>query len=105
MGQQLYRRLPQEFVKEVLEAFNDRRMAEQQACTLLGLKRSRLYLLCRDWLRHRTTWTLAAPSRQARSWSAEITTWLHEECRYLQAQAEQYRGRFNFAEEHCGACS
>jgi hypothetical protein len=97
VGEQLYRRLPHEFVKEVLEAFNDRRMTEQQACTLLGLKRSRLYLLRRDWLRKRTTWTLAAPSRQARGWSTEITTWLHAECRYLQAEAELYRGRFNFA--------
>src|SRR6202011_2703807 len=95
--QQLYRRVAHEFVNVVVEAFNDHRMTEEQACTLLGLKRSRLYLLRRDWLRKRPIWTLAARCRQARGWSAEITTWLHAECRYLQAEAEQYRGRFNFA--------
>jgi hypothetical protein len=97
VGHQLYRRLPQAFVEEVLEAFNASRMTEQHACTLLGLKRSRLYELRRDWLRRRATWTLGAPSRQARGWSEEITTWLHTECRYLQAEAEHFRGRFNFA--------
>lgn len=37
VGQQLYRRLPQAFVVEVLEAFNDQRMTEKQPCALLGL--------------------------------------------------------------------
>ncbi len=40
MGQQLYQRLPRAFVEEILEAFNDRRMTERQACALLGLKRA-----------------------------------------------------------------
>jgi len=40
VGHQLYRRLPQAFVVEVLETFNGHRMTERQACTLLGLKRS-----------------------------------------------------------------
>ena|GEM_PF-3763229 len=31
MGHQLYHRLPQAFVEEVLEAFNDRRMTERPA--------------------------------------------------------------------------
>jgi hypothetical protein len=36
VGQQLYRRVPQAFVEEILEAFNDRRMTERQACALSG---------------------------------------------------------------------
>ena len=48
MGHQLYRGLPQVFVLEVLEAFNDHRMTEVQACALLGIKRARLYRLRRD---------------------------------------------------------
>ena len=58
MGHQLYRRLPQAFVVETLEAFNDHRMTERQACALLGLKRARLYELRREWLRQRATWAL-----------------------------------------------
>lgn len=97
MGHQLYRRLPQAFVNEVLEAFNDRRMAEQRARELLGLGRSRLYELRRAWLRDRETWALDPPRRTPRSWTGAITAWLHEECRYWQAEAEHFRGRFNFA--------
>lgn len=97
MGHQLYQRLPQAFVEDVLEAFNDRRMTERQACELLALGRSRLYTLRREWLRQRPTWALRAPQRTPRPWSPAITAWLHEECRYLQAAAEPFRGRFNFA--------
>lgn len=97
MGQQLYRRLPQAFVVEVLEAFNDQRMTEKQACALLGIKRTRLYGLRREWLRQRATWVLVAPRRARRGWPAEVEAWLHQECRYLRDEAVQYRGRFNFA--------
>jgi len=72
-------------------------MTEQQARELLALGRSRLYELRRAWLRQRPTWALAAPRRTARGWSGEITEWLHQECRYLQSEAEHFRGRFNFA--------
>jgi hypothetical protein len=97
VGQQLYKRLPQAFVVDTLEAFNDHRMTERQACALLGLKRARLYQLRREWLRQRATWTLGAPQRARRGWSPALTDWLHTECRYLQAEAASYRQRFNFA--------
>ncbi|MGH2404852.1 MAG: hypothetical protein ACRDGN_10360 [bacterium] len=96
MSQQLYRRLPQAFVVEVLDAFNDHRMTERQACALLGLKRARLYRLRRSWLRERATWVLTAPHRGSRGWAAEVEAWLHQECQYLRDQAGQYRGHFNF---------
>ncbi len=51
MGQRLHKRLTIEFVEEALKAFNDRRITEEIACELLGLKRARLYRLRRDWLR------------------------------------------------------
>jgi hypothetical protein len=97
VGKQLYRRLPQAFVADTLAAFNDHRMTERQACALLGLRRARLYELRREWLRQRGRWALAAPRRSRRRWPAEITSWLHQECQYLRDDAEQYRGRFNFA--------
>ena len=51
MGDQIHRRLSKEFVEEVLEAFNERRMAEELACELLGVKRARFYRMRRDWLK------------------------------------------------------
>lgn len=51
MGSRLHKRLSVEFVQEVLEAFNEKRITEKIACELFGLKRARLYKLRRDWLR------------------------------------------------------
>ncbi len=93
---QLHRRLPGPFVGEVLEAFNAHRMSETQACTLLGIKRARLYRLRRDWLRGGKQ-LLATPARVARTWPPEVEAWLHGECQYLRDHAGPFRGRFNFA--------
>ncbi len=97
MGQQLYRRLPHAFVVEILEAFNEHRIAEAHACELLGLQRTRLYDLRRAWLRHREAWELAAPARTARGWPVAIQAWLHAECQYVRDQVGPFQGRFNFA--------
>jgi len=43
--------VPQALVEEVLEAFNDRRMTERQACAVLGLKRTQ-----------GRTWPVSAPA-------------------------------------------
>jgi len=45
MGRQIHKRLSKEFVEEVLEAFNEKRMAEEMALDLLVVKRTRLYEL------------------------------------------------------------
>jgi hypothetical protein len=42
MSRQLHKWLSKEFVEEILEAFNDHRIAEEQACALLGIKRAQL---------------------------------------------------------------
>lgn len=51
MGSRLHKRLPVEFVTTVLEAFNDHRMSEQQACDLLDVERGQLHRLRQRWLR------------------------------------------------------
>jgi len=42
MRQRIHKRLPVEFVEEVLEAFNGQRISEKEAMELLGLRKSRL---------------------------------------------------------------
>jgi len=101
MGDQIHRRLPKEFVQEVLEAFNEKRMTEQLACGLLGVKRARFYRMRRDWLK------CVMKGKEFRLWnrqrsdfhrvSEEIEDWLHQELQYIRNGAEVYRGRFNFA--------
>lgn len=101
MGQQIHKRLSVEFVEEVLEAFNKQEITEKIACELLGIKRARLYKLRRRWLRCKLK------GERFLLWSREISEyhkfpedveeWLHKELRYIRAEADIYRGRFNFA--------
>lgn len=101
MGDQIHRRLSKEFVEEVLEAFNERRMAEELACELLGVKRARFYRMRRDWLKCEMKgkefrlWN--RPRSDFHRFSEEIDDWLHQELEYIRNGAEVYRGRFNFA--------
>lgn len=100
MVKQLHRRLEKGFVEEVLRSFNKREMSESQACELLGLKRTRLYELRKEWLkaeskgdfklsRHKSYVTRALPE--------EVVEFLHRELRYIRQEADTFRGRFNFA--------
>lgn len=44
MKERIHKRLPVEFVKEVLEAFNGHRISEKEAMELLRIKRSRVFI-------------------------------------------------------------
>ena len=98
---QIHKRHSPEFVEEVLEAFNEKRMTEEMACEFLGIKRARLYRVRRDWLRQRRRgeafrlWN--RPRSDFHRFSEEIEDWLHQELQYIRNGAEVYRGRFNFA--------
>lgn len=50
MKNQLHKRLPLEFVEDILRAFNEHRLSEDKACELLGIKRARLYRQRQRWL-------------------------------------------------------
>lgn len=98
---QIHKRHSAEFVEEVLEAFNEKRMTEEMACELLGIKRARLYRLRWDWLRQRRRGEVfqlwSRPRSDFHRFSEEIEDWLHQELQYIRNGAEVYRGRFNFA--------
>jgi len=101
MGEQLHKRLPKEFVGEVLEAFNERQLTEERACELLGIKRARFYRLRRRWLRDtRRKGEFSLWNRKEsrfHTFSEEVQEWLHQELTYIRSEADVYRGRFNFA--------
>jgi transposase InsO family protein len=100
MRERIHKRLPVEFVKEVLDSFNGHRISEKEAMELLGVGRSRLHQLRRKWL-------LSGKKRPFRLWqreenafhviSAEVREWLDRELHYIQKEAETFRGKFNFA--------
>lgn len=101
MGKQIHRRFPKEFVEDVLEAFNGKRITEEMACELLGVKRARLYKLRKRWLRSemRGGEFLLWDRKESRfhTFPEDIEDWLHRELKYIRTEADVYRGRFNFA--------
>ncbi|MGF3573717.1 MAG: hypothetical protein ACQXXG_09920 [Candidatus Bathyarchaeia archaeon] len=100
MGERIHRRLPVEFVKEVLASFNSHKVSEKEAMELLGVRRSRLHQLRRRWL-------LSSQKRPFRLWqraenafhvfTKQVQQWLDQELRYIRQEAELFRGKFNFA--------
>jgi transposase InsO family protein len=100
MRERIHKRLPVEFVQEVLESFNWHRISEKEAMELLGVKRSRLHQLRKRWL-------LKSRKRPFRLWqrvdnafhvlTEEVRQWLDKELQYIRQEADLFRGKFNFA--------
>lgn len=100
MKERIHKRLPVEFVAEVLKTFNSHRVSEKEAMGLLGIKRRRLHQLRKRWLRsnkkrHFTLWQRAKSAFHVIS--PEVKQWLDKELRYIRQEADTFRGRFNFA--------
>ena len=100
MRERIHKRLPVQFVEEVLDSFNQHRISEKEAMDLLGVKRSRLHQLRKRWL-------LKNRKNPFRLWrradnafhviSSEVAQWLDKELRYIRKEADIFRGKFNFA--------
>lgn len=100
MGRQLHKRLPKQFVADVLEAFNEHRLSERQALEHLGIGHTRLHQLRERWLRcgreidkfglyvRSTSNTLQLPE--------EVQRFLHKELGYISGEAKYFREKFNF---------
>jgi len=96
----IHKRLPVEFVQEVLESFNGHRISEKEAMELLGVGRSCLHQLRKRWL-------LRSRKRPFRLWqrvesafhvlTEEVRQWLYKELQYIRQEADLFRGKFNFA--------
>jgi len=100
MEQRIHKRLPVEFVKEVLQSFNTHRISEKEAMTLLGIARSRLHQLRRRWLltNKRKPFRLWSRTRNAfHLLSPEVKQWLDEQLHSIQQEAQTFRGKFHFA--------
>lgn len=100
MKQRIHKRLPVEFVQEVLKAFNSHSISEEEAMQLLGIKRSRLYQLRKRWLRSNRKRPFSLWRRTESAFhviSSEVKGWLDKELKYIRQEANIFRGRFNFA--------
>lgn len=100
MNERIHKRLPVEFVKEVLASFNIHRISEKEAMKLLGIKRRRLHQLRKNWLKSNRRRSFKLWQRADNAFhviSDEVKQWLDKELRYIRHQADTFRGKFNFA--------
>ncbi len=100
MNERIHKRLPVEFVKEVLEAFNRHKISEKEAMELLGIRRSRLHQLRKRWLKSNKKRPFSLWQRDQNAFhviSADVKEWLDKELKYIRHEADTFRGRFNFA--------
>jgi transposase InsO family protein len=101
MKERIHKRLPEDFVSMVLEAFNEGRICERDACELLGLKRTRLYGLRKRWLRcviqGKPLYLWERRRSDFHRFPSEVEDWLRRELTYIRREAVTYRGKFNFA--------
>lgn len=100
MKERIHKRLPVEFVAEVLEAFNSHRISEKEAMGLLGIKRRRLHQLRKRWLGSNKKRPFSLWQRVSNAFhviSDDVKEWLDKELRYIRHEADTFRGRFNFA--------
>ncbi len=100
MKDRIHKRLPVEFVQEVLMAFNSHRISEKEAMGLLGIKRSRLHQLRKQWLQSSKKKTFSLWQRDENAFhvlSIDVKQWLDKELKYIRYEADTFRGKFNFA--------
>ena len=100
MKERIHKRLPVEFVEEVLGAFNRHKISEKEAMSLLGIKRSRLHQLRKRWLRSNKKRPFSLWQRANNAFhviSPGVKEWLDKELRYIRYEADTFRGKFNFA--------
>jgi transposase InsO family protein len=100
MRERIHKRLPVNFVEEVLGSFNQHRISEKEAMGLLGVQRSRLHQLRKSWVkssRRRPFSLWRRPANTFHVLSSEVQQWLEAELRYIRQQADTFRGKFNFA--------
>jgi hypothetical protein len=101
VGEQIHKRLAKGFVEGVLEGFNEGRLTETQACTMLGIKRARLYRLRARWLRcvmAEQPFVLYGRRESVFNRLPEkVEAWLHGELSFIRRKAKVYQARFNFA--------
>ncbi len=100
MRERIHKRLPTEFVVQVLESFNNHRIPEKEAEKLLGIQRAQLYRLRQRWLKCNGKQSFVLWRRNGSAFhvtSEEVKQWLDKELRYIRQQADTFRGKFNFA--------
>jgi len=98
MKKQLHKRMSQEAVVGVLKAFHGHKISEKQACEILGVGRSRLYVLQYLWLQQGENLQLEKErGTREDSFPPDVKEFLLSELKFIRKEAEYSHGKFNFA--------
>ena len=101
MGYQIHKRLPLEFVVDVLRAFCEKEVGVNKACQLLGISKAQLYRLRKKYLtflKEEKEFKLYNREKKAtRSFPEEVQDFLHKELDYVKYHAEKFKKKFNFS--------
>jgi hypothetical protein len=100
MGKQLHKRLPKEFIADIVDRFEQGRISEKQATELLGIKRAQLYNLQKEWLKSKGEVEkfnlykrIEYPTTNL---PEKLNKFLHKELTYINEEAKHFKGKFNF---------
>jgi hypothetical protein len=99
---QLHRRMSWQGAWQILEYFYTKHVSAESACQWLGIKRSRLYELKKQWLEARSygkkdgQWLYQREGFTQRL-PSEARSYLEEELTYLKNESPYFKGYFNFA--------
>lgn len=101
MGRQIHKRLPKDFVEDVMRTFSRRGIGREQASELLGLSRSGLYWWREKYLastKKRKEFKLYnREAKPTRSFSKEVQDFLHKEFYYITRCEGRFKNKFNFS--------
>ena len=101
MGQQIHKRLPKDFVEDLIRTFCERTIGREQASELLGLSRSELYWWREKYLvctKKRKEFKLYnREGKPTRSFPPEVEEFLREELYYITRCEGRFKNKFNFA--------
>jgi len=98
---QIHKRLPKDFVEDVIRTFCQEKIGREQACELLGLSKAQFYQLREKYLVFRKKGEefklYNRDIKPTRSFPKEVQDFLHEELYYITRCEGRFKNKFNFS--------
>ena len=98
---QIHKRLPKDFVQDVIRTFCQEKIGREQACEFLGLSRSELYWWREKYLasakKKKEFKLYNRENNPTRFFPKEVQDFLHEELYYITRCEGRFKNKFNFS--------
>jgi len=98
---QIHKRLPKDFVEDVIRTFCEEKIGREQASELLGLSKAQFYQLREKYLVLRKEGKefklYNREAKPTRFFPKEVQDFLHEELYYITRCEGRFKNKFNFS--------